>query len=283
MRARVERRQLRGGTCGETERRLRKRRRTRRRRRLARREAGWGYGARDKRPPRRTSRRGGVGEQPNRAEDDGDVASRMLTSAADRRSSTARPRRFRSSWNRGSARGAGAEKSEAARCLGRRAKIAEEAAEEKLYREMTARQDARLAGEDAKGGRRSRAGALPTSRGERASQSAVGSHLLRSAHQRGELVRDERVEPESRSAPRTRRVAETRGTGTERSASSPRACSRVERSRRGGRRRGPSRRGAVRDQRVPGSFREIEAGRADIADRTARKREMGSRLAERDA
>ena len=92
---------------------------------------------------------------------------------------------------------------------------------------------------------------------------------------------------ESRSAPRTRRVAETRGTGTEPGVHRPRArVFRGSNVRDGAGDGGGTVYGVEPFATIayPGSFqREIEARRADIADRTARKREMGSRLAERDA
>ena len=117
---------------------------------LARREAGWGYGARDKRDAAANLAAGGdVGETTaNRAEDDGDVASRMLTSAADEAFVDGASARVPIELESREARAARVRRqSEAARRLReRRMKIAaKEAAEEKLYREMTARQDARLA------------------------------------------------------------------------------------------------------------------------------------------
>ena len=233
---------------------------------LARRESGWGYSARDKRDAAANLAAGGdVGETTaNRAEDDGDVASQTLTSAASEsarvpielESREARAARVR-------------RQSEAARRL--RERTRENRRERGGGGETVSRDDgatgcASGGGEDAKGGRRSRAGALPTPRGERSSQSAVGSHLLRSAHRAGGTRAGRTHEPgESRSAPRTRRVAETRGTGTEPGVTStPRTrVSRVERSRRGGRRRGNRlRRGTVRDQRVPREFPTRDRGEA---------------------
>lgn len=255
---------------------------------LARRESGWGYSARDKRDAAANLAAGGdVGETTaNRAEDDGDVASQTLMSAASEsarvpielESREARAARVR-------------RQSEAARRLReRRAKIAaKEAAEEKLYREMTARQDARLA--EAKMRKEDDDRALELFR-LRAENDLLKARLDRIFYDRliapGELVRDERMSP-AKAGRLLERDASPRRGEPEPNPGSRRPRARVFRGSnvRDGAGDGG---GTVYDvepfttNAYPGSFRrEIEARRADIADRTARKREMGSRLAERDA
>ena len=261
---------------------------------LARREAGWGYGARDKRDAAANLAAGGdVGETTaNRAEDDGDVASRMLTSAADEAFVDGASARVPIELESREARAARVRRqSEAARCLReRRAKIAaKEAAEEKLYREMTARQDARLA--EAKMRKEDDDRALELFR-LRAENELLKARLDRIFYDRliapGELVRDERMSP-AKAGRLLERDASPRRGEPEPNPGSHRPRARVFRGSnvRDGAGDGG---GTVYDVEpfatiaYPGSFqREIEARRADIADRTARKREMGSRLAERDA
>ena len=246
----------------------------------ARREAGWGYGVRDKRDAAANLAAGG---EVDRAEA-GDAEESLLDAGSARVPTELETREARAARVRS--------QSEAARRLReRRARVAaKEAADEKLYREMTARQDARLA--EAKMRKEDDDRALELFR-LRAENDLLKARLDRIFYDRliapGELVRDERMSPAKAGRLLEKNDASPRRGEPEPNPGSHRPRARVFRGLgvRDGEGNGG---GTVYDvepsatpNRYPGSFeREIEARRADIADRTARKREMGSRLAARD-
>ena len=247
----------------------------------ARREDGWGYGARDKRDAAANLAAGGeVGTPTADRADDGDAEESLLDVGGARVPTEPETREARAARVRS--------QSEAARRLReRRARVAaKEAADEKLYREMTARQDARLA--EAKMRKEDDDRALELFR-LRAENDLLKARLDRIFYDRliapGELVRDERMSPAKAGRLLEKNDASPRRGEPEPDPGSHRPRARVFRGLgvRDGEGYGG---GTVYDvepsatpNRYPGSFeREIEARRADIADRTARKREMGSRL-----
>jgi hypothetical protein len=251
----------------------------------ARREAGWGYGVRDKRAAAANLAAGGeVGKPTADRAEAGDAEEALLNAGGARVPTEPESREARAARVRS--------QSEAARRLReRRARVAaKEAADEKLYREMTARQDARLA--EAKMRKEDDDRALELFR-LRAENDLLKARLDRIFYDRliapGELVRDERMSPAKAGRLLEKNDASPRRGEPEPNPGSHRPRARVFRGLGvcdgegdGG--------GTVYDvepsatpNRYPGSFeREIEARRADIARRTARKREMGSRLAARD-